>query len=76
MNQFQMEINVLRVRRGLSMCDVAKSMGCNRKTLYRAFNSVKTSLDTAQAMCDAVGSTIDEVNKLVKQQEGLENGVK
>jgi DNA-binding phage protein len=72
MNQFQIEINVLRVRKELSMCDVAKSMGCNRKTLYRAFNCANVSLATATAMCEAVGSTIDEVNKLVKQQEELE----
>jgi len=51
------------------MVDIAKSMGCNRKTLYRAFNGASISLATAQAMCEAVGSTIDKVNELVKQQE-------
>ena len=69
MNQFQIEINVLRIRKGLSMVDIAKSMECNRKTLYRAFNSANPSLSTAQAMCKAVGKTIDEVYVLVKQQE-------
>lgn len=71
MNQFQMEINVLRVRKGIPMCDVAKSMNCNRKTLYRAFNGKHLSLDTATAMCEAVGATINEVNELVKKQEEL-----
>ena len=68
MNQFQIEVNVLRVRKDLSMVDIAKSMGCNRKTLYRAFNCASISLSTAQAMCKAIGSTIDEVNELVKLQ--------
>jgi DNA-binding phage protein len=71
MNQLQMEINVLRTRKGLSMHDIAKSMGCNRKTLYRAFNSANPSFATIQSMCDAVGATIDEVNELVKQQGDL-----
>lgn len=71
MNQFQMEVNVLRVRKGLSMHQVAKSMGCDRKTLYRAFNGKHLSLDTATAMCKAVGASIDEVNELVKQQESV-----
>lgn len=74
MNQFQTEINVLRVRKGLSMNDIAKAMNCNRKTLYRAFNGVHLSLDTATAMCKAVGKTVDEVNELVKQQEEISNG--
>ena len=67
MNQFQMEINVLRVRQKLSMCDIAKHMKCDRKTLYRAFNGKNLSLSTAAEMCEAVGKTIDEVNELVKQ---------
>lgn len=71
MNQFQMEINVLRVRKKLAMVDIAKSMECDRKTLYRAFNGKNLSLETAEAMCKAVGKTIDEVNELVKQQKSL-----
>lgn len=71
MNQFQMEINVLRVRKGLSMHQLAKSMNCDRKTLYRAFNGKKLSLDIGAAMCSAVGATVEEVNELVKKQEEL-----
>ena len=64
-----MEINILRERKRLSMCDVAKAMNCNRKTLYRAFNSPDVSYKTLLTMCDAVGSTIEEVQDLVKLQE-------
>lgn len=69
MNAIQTEINVLRVRKGLSMCDIAKSMQCNRKTLYTAFNSPHVAYETILKMCDAVGSTIEEVQELVKLQE-------
>ena len=71
MNAIQTEINVLRVRKGLSMCDIAKAMNCNRKTLYRAFNSPHVAYETLLQMCGAVGSTIEEVQKLVKIQEEL-----
>ena len=69
MNAIQTEINVLRVRKEFSMCDIAKAMSCNRKTLYRAFNSEHVSYETLLQMCDAVGSTIEEVQELVKLQE-------
>lgn len=72
MNAIQTEINVLRVRKGISMCDIAKAMNCNRKTLYTAFNSPHVAYKTLLDMCDAVGSTIEEVQKLVKIQEQIE----
>lgn len=72
MNAIQTEINVLRVRKGISMCDIAKAMNCNRKTLYNAFNSPHVAYKTLLDMCDAVGSTIEEVQKLVKIQEQIE----
>ena len=76
MNKFQMEINVLRVRKGIAMVGMAKSMGCNRKTLYTAFNSPDISESTAKSMCEAVGATMDEVNELVKQHDdGLAHNI-
>ena len=73
MNAIQTEINVLRVRKDIPMVEMAKAMSCNRKTLYRAFNSPHVAYETLLQMCDAVGSTIEEVQKLVKLQEGLSN---
>ena len=67
-------LKLLRVRKGLSAREVAKTAGLSYSTVYRAESGQEPSWATIVRLSRVVGVSLDTLARLVPGPEGEEDG--